>query len=226
MQRTGLTKDYLAYAEAAQRFCGPNPVILDIGANIGVTALAFSRIPGAQVEAFEPASGTFGYLARNIKNNGVATVRAHNIGVSDSACRLPIGSDSADSRHIMVQDSASGGHMEEADFETLDGLTERLGLTRVDYIKMDVEGHEDRVLAGAVNTLKTHRPALQLEIVKDSKFADRSPLFQFVREYAAREECAVYQVYKTVIEVPDLEQFLAQDVIQNDIVLVPRKTES
>ncbi len=47
---------------------------------------------------------------------------------------------------------------------TLDTLVETLGLTRLDFIKADIEGYEASLIAGARRTLQRHRPALLLEM--------------------------------------------------------------
>ncbi|MBN9374576.1 MAG: FkbM family methyltransferase, partial [Cellulomonas sp.] len=48
--------------------------------------------------------------------------------------------------------------------DTLDGLVDRLGLPRLDLIKADVEGAEDRLLAGGEATLRRFRPHLLVEL--------------------------------------------------------------
>ncbi|MHC8509371.1 MAG: FkbM family methyltransferase [Rhodospirillales bacterium] len=230
MGRMGELREFLLYAEAARRFCGPNPVILDIGANIGMTVLAFSRISGAQVEGFEPASGTFRYLQRNIEDNNAANARAHNMGVSDFSGDMMMGTGgSLDSREFSVSGGESGGGpMEKVHFEPLDAVAEKLGLARVDYIKIDAKDHEARVLAGAEHILRAHRPAVQVDIVKTPKRDMESfeRLEKFIRSYAETNGYRVYQLYKKIIEVPDLDRFFAQPVIQNSIVLVPRRTDA
>ncbi len=47
---------------------------------------------------------------------------------------------------------------------TIDHVAETLGLERVDFIKMDIEGYELFALAGAAQTLATHRPCVFLEV--------------------------------------------------------------
>jgi hypothetical protein len=54
---------------------------------------------------------------------------------------------------------------------TLDGFVDRAGLQRVDYIKIDVEGAELKVLHGGQQTIRAHSPIIQLETTDD--FAER-----------------------------------------------------
>ncbi|MCZ4499607.1 MAG: methyltransferase FkbM family [Marmoricola sp.] len=54
--------------------------------------------------------------------------------------------------------------MEEVRLTTLDQLVAETGLPRVDFIKLDVDGFEGRVLRGAEHVLDTWRPAIVFEI--------------------------------------------------------------
>ena len=47
---------------------------------------------------------------------------------------------------------------------TLDLLVAALGLSRVDFVKADIEGHEGALISGARTTLRRYRPALLLEL--------------------------------------------------------------
>ena len=63
---------------------GPNPVLVDIGANVGLTSISFALAnPTARVFSYEPNPSTFAMLQRNIESNGLSgRVRAHNAGLS------------------------------------------------------------------------------------------------------------------------------------------------
>ena len=66
-------------------------------------------------------------------------------------------------------------------FTTVDEVTERLGLTRLDRVKIDVEGAELSVLQGAADTLKRLRPFLLIE--------DHSEVFPWVGAMGSPERC-------------------------------------
>ena len=57
----------------------------------------------------------------------------------------------------------TSGNEVEVPVTTIDALTEELGLPRVDYIKMDIEGAEREALRGAAHTIERYRPTLMLE---------------------------------------------------------------
>jgi FkbM family methyltransferase len=122
--------------------------VLDIGANVGVTALYFSQIfPNAQVYAFEPAPDNFAVLERNIANS--KRIRGFNfgLGAEDAALELfhsdnpvnfggyslhPAGSDTSKKVRIQVRNAAA--------------VLAELSLASVDVVKVDTEGAEWDIL--------------------------------------------------------------------------------
>ena len=98
--------------KAVRRFCPPEPVIFDVGANIGLFSLACSRIDAAHIYGFEPVSSTFALFEENVRNNGVANVSCINLGLSDRSGRMRIGPPSAGSDSpsysVHISDTAPG----------------------------------------------------------------------------------------------------------------------
>ena len=146
----------------------PEGIVLDVGANLGAIALPLGWMaPRGTVYAFEPAPANFAYLERNIAANGARNVVAVNAGVHSSAAVLEF--------HYIAQ-FAGGAFLSPAGFVdgreervqvacvTIDAFVASRGLTRVDAIKVDVEGAEEEVLAGAQVTLERLRPRLVIEL--------------------------------------------------------------
>lgn len=122
--------------------------VLDIGANVGITALYFSQVfRNAQIYAFEPAPDNYAILERNIAN--CARIRGFNfaLGAADATLELfasdnpanfggyslhPAGSDTSKKTSIAVRNVAA--------------VLAELGLGRVDVIKVDTEGAEYDIL--------------------------------------------------------------------------------
>jgi FkbM family methyltransferase len=162
---------------ALVRTCPPDPVLLDIGANIGVHSLWFAALAGAgTVHAFEAQRVVFQMLMGNLALNSIENVFAHQVAVGAAPGRLrlpPV--DYARPRNFggmsLIDESAqrqsahgasghpADGHGEEIDVVTLDSYA----LGRVDVIKVDVEGMEADVLRGGAATIERHRPLMQLE---------------------------------------------------------------
>jgi FkbM family methyltransferase len=129
----------------------PGEVYLDVGANIGSTVIAGANAVGAQgqVLAFEPHPRVFEYLVGNVALNKLPNVQGFNVALgAEAATSRLTDSDSDDTNHVVS--SGHGGVTIRV--ETLDSLTE--AQNSIDLMKIDVEGFEAQVLAGAMKTLK------------------------------------------------------------------------
>lgn len=137
----------------------PGMTFVDVGANVGYyTALAATLVgPSGRVVAFEPSPYAFRRLKQLIADNNLKHVTALNEGLSDVAGRLNLylGIGSCNHTPTMVPHENSSGV--EVAVRTLDAVAEELGISQIDFMKIDVEGHELRVLAGARRLLTERR---------------------------------------------------------------------
>jgi FkbM family methyltransferase len=140
----------------------PGMTVLDIGANIGAHTLFFAAAAGptGEVLAFEPVPGLFQLLCCNLALNGLARVRTFPaaVGRARGAAGLPaldLGRPGNFGAAAIVP--AGGG--EAAPVLAIDDL----GLGACHLMKIDVEGMEGEVLAGAAATIARHRPVLFVE---------------------------------------------------------------
>ena len=141
-------------------------VILDVGANIGCTALLFASL-ARRVIAFEPSPSTFAFLQANIGRAGVTNIVAQNfgLGAQSGAQLLTFAPSNRAGGFISDRMRASSGHtVEEIFIQTMDQAVKSLALPEVDFIKIDVEGFEGHVLRGATQTLAASRPPVVLEL--------------------------------------------------------------
>lgn len=163
---------------AVVRSCGPDPVLLDIGANIGVHALMFSGLAGAhgRVYAFEAQRIIFQMLAGNLALNSIENVYARQIalGAAPGFLRLPpvdyaqpwsfggmgLVDESPEPQFAHgTAERAAADRQELIEVATIDSLA----LPRVNFIKIDVEGMELDVLRGGAATIERDRPPMQVE---------------------------------------------------------------
>jgi FkbM family methyltransferase len=140
-------------------------VVLDIGANVGCTAILFGDL-AATVCAFEPSPSTFSFLQQNVAISGKENVRLHNYGLgSESETATLTFSKNNRSGGFVSKTQASAGHViENIAIRRLDEVVGELGLARIDFIKIDVEGFEGHVLRGANEALAKHRPTVVSEL--------------------------------------------------------------
>lgn len=126
----------------------PGQVLCDIGANCGVYALTTRAASKARVIAIEPNPTMRQRLAANMSLNsldGIAIVAAA-VGDEPGRLKLAMGSRWDFGQASLVDRPNSKGI--EVDVRPLADILGEQGLTRVDAIKIDVEGFEDKALGG------------------------------------------------------------------------------
>jgi FkbM family methyltransferase len=145
---------------------------VDVGANIGLFTMIASRCVGrsGRVLAFEPSRREFTTLRYHIDHNGLENAQALQValGSYDGTATLHV----ADAVHAglntiedrFIYQGVGEAYRETVPVMRLDDVVEQHGISRVDMIKIDVEGAEHRVIAGARQTIARHRPTLVLEI--------------------------------------------------------------
>ncbi|MBX9930723.1 MAG: FkbM family methyltransferase [Methylobacterium sp.] len=122
---------------------------LDVGANIGAYALFVAALAGpkARILAVEPQPDVFDRLTYNIAQNPFGTIKAVACAIADKAGELTL---FVDPRNRGESSLKIVGTNESAQIRvpavTLLGLAESEGITRIDAIKLDVEGAEDLIL--------------------------------------------------------------------------------
>jgi FkbM family methyltransferase len=154
-----------------QRSVKPGETWLDIGAHYGYTALALAGLTGSsgRVFAFEPMAATIGCLARTRSLNDLESLKVVPLalGAVDGMelHALPTVRGMVDST-VSASPGAAPAWTETILVARLDWLWPRIcgSSTRIDGVKIDVQGMELHVLRGMAETLKTWRPKLVVEL--------------------------------------------------------------
>ncbi len=133
---------------------------LDIGANIGNHTVVIKQYFD-RVIAFEPNPQTALLLRANTMGGGKKLVEVVEKGLSDihGTKNLSISYNNVGISRIVNEDTKTS-----IEVETLDRLRSKLKLEKVGFVKIDVEGHEAKVLAGAQQLLKSQQPVIALEL--------------------------------------------------------------
>lgn len=138
-----------------------DPTVLDVGANIGNWTAAFISIcPEANIYAFEPMSASASKVSKRFSDN--TRVRVINAAVGRSSGVAELWADQSGSslasltRRRLEHYGTNFDFSEEVDVVTLDEWCEQERVVPV-ILKIDVEGHELDVLAGAVSTMSSIR---------------------------------------------------------------------
>lgn len=143
------------------KYVQPGMTALDVGANIGCHTLRLARLVGetGRVIAFEPTPWGFAKLQKNISLNESHNITLEKLALSDSN-----GDDSVFLRSSWHLDGTTGDEGKKpVTFIRLDDYVSQMGLTQIDFIKLDVDGYESRVLRGALATISRFRPMIIVE---------------------------------------------------------------
>jgi FkbM family methyltransferase len=125
--------------------------ILDLGANIGLSAICFARLyPESRIACVEPMPENLKLLIRNLRENAVeAEVIAAAIDAKDGVVAMEYGA--ADYAHKIAAAAASVS-LEVASV-SVPSIQHRLGWDRIGLVKIDIEGHESVLLSQACEWL-------------------------------------------------------------------------
>jgi FkbM family methyltransferase len=149
-------------------------VVIDVGAHSGQHMKIFARLASdGHVYAFEPGTYARSILTRVVRYRGLGNVTVLPVGMSDKV--------TTETLHVPIKQSGSLGfglsHIGEIEdgratatetihLTTLDHFIDEQKLTRVDFVKVDIEGWEMHFLRGAMKTIAQLRPVMFIEIIE------------------------------------------------------------
>lgn len=157
------------FINVLRRHIRPGDTCIDVGGNLGYYCLVMARLTGAngRVFSFEPIAENQAVLMENIALNSMSNVEVVKIalGARPGVLSLIRGEAGTVTATPSVRGYAVEGPQSVVDVrvDTLDAFLENRGC-RSSVIKIDVEGAEMEVLRGSVNTLRTARPAVLIEV--------------------------------------------------------------
>lgn len=133
-------------------------VILDIGANIGYYTLIMARAVGetGKVYAFEPDPSNFALLKRNVEINGYNNVVILNKAVSNVSGETRLFLSENNMGDHRIWDAGDGRKSVTVGVIALDDYFDYKS-TKVDFIKMDIQGAEPSAIKGMIQLLKNNK---------------------------------------------------------------------
>jgi FkbM family methyltransferase len=207
-------------------------VFIDIGSNIGYFSLLASSIvgPTGRVYAFEPTSYAFNKMLLNISLNSFTNIFPSKLAISDTA-RSGVDITFKPENYLKGLDSSLRSswafnpatmkndasfqldnlqNIDTCDFVIFDQFTENNNLNRIDFIKIDVDGNENKVLNGSISTILKHKPTIAIELDYNRGAIDPHNLL----DDAILNHCRIlinngYKIFhETGIEFSRLDSFL------------------
>lgn len=181
---------YKRYLEAGpvdrlKHYVVPAGWVIDVGANNGFFTLLFARWchGGGRVIAIEPEQRNFGRLADRVAAAGIGNVTLIRAAAAERTGVL----------HLMISSDNPGDHRlaangQPVDAVTLDSVWKDNETPPVSLIKIDVQGAEGRVLAGASSLIQQCRPAifLELDVTHNGTEATAGELLDFLEALGYR----------------------------------------
>lgn len=149
-----------------EKFLKEDSVVLDIGANLGIHSIRYAlKHPGRTVFSFEPAHKTYQFLLKNIE--GIRNIIPINIGLSNENGIQEFFT-ASDNAYSSLKDTKIKNIVgkEKVLIDKLDDIIPLLDIKKLDLIKIDVEGNDQKTLEGMASTIKKFEPIIFCEIVK------------------------------------------------------------
>jgi FkbM family methyltransferase len=154
----------------------PGAVVIDVGANLGFISLVLARHVGAQgrIYAFEPSPLVYPKLLEVLSKNEVRNAQCFQRGCgAERRTATLLVPESSGNATIQRPAERPEGPLREVmiEIDTLDAMI-LPQISRLDLLKIDTEGFEDQVLAGARELVEQHRPLIYIELSQE--YADSS----------------------------------------------------
>lgn len=173
--------------------------ILDVGANIGdVSLAALKTYPGCQVICFEPVAATFEILSKRVapyhdrvrlfnkalsNSNGVGEINITSFHGANSIARQS-------RTHSTLNPHVSEIGKEQISLVRLDDVCHEFGGSKIDIMKIDVEGHEHEVIQGGINFIRDNVDTIIIEasLMRDESWERQSviDIFSLLHEMGFR----------------------------------------
>ena len=181
---------------------------IDIGANIGQHSMYAAALVGqtGQVHSYEPIPALFNQLSKSSSSNGFETIiHTHNYALGNKEA----------TEKLFVSENIGGSSLvhEDKTTETITvqikkGDKELLALSRIDIIKIDVEGYEYEVLEGIKESLAKHSPVILLEFSGDFYLKQKNNNGRKILDLLKELEYSLYDIEDSLAEITDNSLFL------------------
>jgi FkbM family methyltransferase len=178
-------------------------VFIDVGANIGLYTMLGAKLVGSggRVIAVEPSEREFQRISFHVVLNDLSNVTCLRLAAADrmGVAHLKVAGKEKSGQNTLgkfVTQATEALRVEKVRTYPLDRVVSEHKLTRVDVIKIDVEGAEMRVLHGLAGTLKSLRPKLLVDLTPDA-LAVQNTTSQAIIEFLRDQSYQLFEFSRT-----------------------------
>jgi FkbM family methyltransferase len=199
-------------------------VFLDIGANIGHFSFYFKqRFPDLECKLFEPIPWLGECIKNTIKENKLEKVEHFSMALSDQAGEAEFFIDTFnDGGHSLLEDKLSGRSKKGRSVKVKVLRLDDLNLTKVDFIKADVQGAEKLLVKGGIETIKKYKPKMLIEVASSESLE----FYKFLQKETGLDfdifstERAGPLIESDLIELKDI--FKSRGILDCNFLFVPK----
>lgn len=146
------------FRDIAALMKAPEPMILDVGANVGQSAAKLrSMFPAAMIHCFEPSPRTFEQLEQNTSND--LRIAAHNCGMAAAPAQRPFFDNQESVLSSFLRPGADAWSTTVTEtkvtLDTIDAFCAQQHIESIDLLKSDTQGYDLEVLKGAKGMLES-----------------------------------------------------------------------
>ncbi len=155
---------------------GVGDACIDVGAHVGYITMVMRKLVGVEGEvyAFEPIKENCECIERSVVKNNYKNVTVLNYGLGEKNQEMSAHVFN-DSNMVNFSDSGFKNYSDDKNSDTfivktLDSVDEIVGLQRLNFIKIDAEGYESKIIEGARGVLQRFGPKLLIEVHNADNF--------------------------------------------------------
>ena len=187
-----------------------NDVVFDIGGNYGWYSIHIAKkFPLTEIYSFEPVFNTFSILKENISINDINNIKVVNIGLSNEVGEFTFYCDPKLTVNASLNNVSDNSNAIEliCKVDILDEFVKKNNISKIDFIKCDIEGAELFALIGAKKSINIYKPKIFVEMLRKwaLKF-DYHPndIISFLKELGYKCFVINKKSLEEIIEVTDL----------------------
>ncbi len=183
-----------------KKFLKEGDYYVDVGANIGDTSLFAAKIVGekGKVLAFEPIKSLAKQMEKSKKENKLPQLTIINKAISDKEGKALIYKNKSNIGASSLTDIGVTGDKEEIELTT--AKQELDNLDKIDFIKVDVEGHEEKVFKVLESYILKFKPKIIFEF-SPYMYEDKTYILNFLQ----KNNYLIFDIEKNMTQIKDIK---------------------